>query len=365
MTEFVPGIELCRTFYAEAVRPILDTHAPGLAHSAALIGKGSEVLGFDSPRSTDHDWGPKVLLFLPARDIADHAGELDARFGRTLPVEFRGRPTGYGPPGVDGSRQPDRAGHRPIGHRVEIHELGRWLHGALGFDPRGGVRLVDWLLTPSQLLLEVTTGEVFHDGLGELEPVRRALAWYPHDVWLYVLATQWRRIEQEEPFVGRCAEAGDELGGRIVALRLARDLMRLCFLIEKRYAPYSKWLGTAFSTLAAAPQLTPQLDTLASAADDRDRQAALAKAEEIVAGRFNELGVCDWVDPTVRTFHRRPYMVLGADRFAEATRLAITDPAVRALPPAVGSIDQWVDSTDVLTHARRSRRAALVYGLDA
>ena len=108
---------------------------------------------------------------------------------------------------------------------------------------------------PQQPLLEVTAGGVFHDGLGELIPMREKLAWYPHDVWLYLLASQWMRIAQEEPFVGRCAEAGDELGSRIVAGRIVRDLMRLCFLIERRYAPYSKWLGTAFARLDCASEL--------------------------------------------------------------------------------------------------------------
>jgi hypothetical protein len=36
------------------VRPVLDAHFPGLAHSAALIGDGSDVLGFDTPVSRDH-----------------------------------------------------------------------------------------------------------------------------------------------------------------------------------------------------------------------------------------------------------------------------------------------------------------------
>jgi len=42
-----------------------------------------------------------------------------------------------------------------------------------------------------------------------------------------VLACQWRRISQEEPFVGRCDEVVDELGSAVVAARLVRDLMRL------------------------------------------------------------------------------------------------------------------------------------------
>jgi hypothetical protein len=86
----------------------------------------------------------------------------------------------------------------------------------LGFDPRDRVELLDWLATPTQRLAEVTGGAVFHDGLGELVPARERLRWYPPDVWRYVLAAQWSRIAEEEPFVGRCSELGDTSGGRIV-----------------------------------------------------------------------------------------------------------------------------------------------------
>ena len=55
MTAFIPGLELSRLFYQEAVRPILDAVFPGLPHSAALLGRGSEVLGFDDAMSTDHN----------------------------------------------------------------------------------------------------------------------------------------------------------------------------------------------------------------------------------------------------------------------------------------------------------------------
>jgi hypothetical protein len=86
---------------------------------------------------------------------------------------------------------------------VDILELGEWCEDMIGFDPRAGVGWLDWLATSSHQLAEVTGGEVFHDGLGELGPIRTALTWYPHDVWLYVLTSQWRRIAQEEAFVGR------------------------------------------------------------------------------------------------------------------------------------------------------------------
>ena len=69
MPTFIPGIELSRLFYFEAVLPILQEHFPGLPHAAARLGDGSDVLGFDTPMSTDHGWGPSVSLFLREEDI--------------------------------------------------------------------------------------------------------------------------------------------------------------------------------------------------------------------------------------------------------------------------------------------------------
>ncbi len=59
---FVPGRELAQAFYWQAVRPILDGHLPGLPHAAGLVGRGSEVQGFDDLTSTDHAWAPRVDL---------------------------------------------------------------------------------------------------------------------------------------------------------------------------------------------------------------------------------------------------------------------------------------------------------------
>ncbi|MGH3661359.1 MAG: hypothetical protein ACRDT8_17265 [Micromonosporaceae bacterium] len=45
LPEFLPGVQLCRQCYADAVRPVLDRTFPGLPHTAARIGPGSDVLG--------------------------------------------------------------------------------------------------------------------------------------------------------------------------------------------------------------------------------------------------------------------------------------------------------------------------------
>jgi hypothetical protein len=306
-------------------------------HSAARLGWGSDVLGYDTERSTDHGWGPSLQVFV---DFG--AAELEDRVVAALPDEVMGWPTRYG------------WDAHPETHHVQLRELGPWLHDHLGFDASEGVSTLDWLATPQQLLLEVTAGAVFHDGLGRLLPLRERLAWYPDQVWLWLLACQWRRVAQEEAFAGRSAEAGDELGSRIVGARLARDLVRLAMLQERRYAPYTKWLGTAFAGLDVAPVLTPHLEAMIAGTDFRAREDGLVAALEILASRHSALGLTNRVDPAVRPFYGRPFRVLMADRFADACVVAITDRELRGLP-LVGSVDQFADSTDVLSHAGRSR----------
>jgi hypothetical protein len=350
--EFISGIDLCRAFYRDAVRPILDAAFPGVAHSAAIIGSGSEVVGFDSARSTDHHWGPRAMLFLREEDLARFGQPIHDALAQQLPAVFMGFSTNFGPPDEGGTRLREPVDGPPIAHRAELAAWPAYARSMLRFDPNDGVTTAHWMLTPSQRLLELTAGEVFHDGLPVLERARAALRWYPHDVWLYLIASQWQRIAEEESFVGRCSEAGDELGSRVVAARVARDLMRLCFLFERGYSPYSKWLGTAFARLACGARLVPLLDAALAADDYPAREDALCAAYEAAATMHNALAITPPVDPGTRLFYDRPYRVLRAERFADATRGAIAPTVlaeVRALP---GAIDQWVDNTTFLSRSR-------------
>ena len=86
------GIQLSERFYWEAVRPLLDGHYPGLAHAAALLGNGSEVLGYDDATSTDHHWGPRVQLFVRPEDFDSVAAPLHALLADRLPRRFGGTP---------------------------------------------------------------------------------------------------------------------------------------------------------------------------------------------------------------------------------------------------------------------------------
>ncbi|WP_345556895.1 DUF4037 domain-containing protein [Streptomonospora halophila] len=357
--DFVPGLRLAGDLYREVVGPALSDAVPHLVHTAALIGPGSEVVGFDTVRSTDHDWGPRLQVFLSGHDAERHADAVADLLTGRLPATFRGYPTNLEPVGADGTRHMRASAGRPH-HAVAITGLGDWLTGHLGFDPRSDTTLFDWLATPAQVLADTTGGAVFHDGLGDLGAVRRRLSWYPDDVWRYVLACQWQRISQEEAFVGRCGEVGDECGSAVAAARVVRDLMRLCLLMARRYPPYGKWLGSAFARLPCAPALAPLLTAATAAASWRDREHHLAAAYERVAAAHNALGLTPDLNPRTRPYHARPFRVLHAERFAQALLETVADGAVRALPPT-GSIDQYTDSADVL--CRPERRRAVAAGL--
>ncbi|MFD0599886.1 hypothetical protein ACFQZ4_52430 [Catellatospora coxensis] len=98
MAEFVAGLQLCRVFYTQAVRPLLDEAYPRLRHAAARVGPGSEVLGFDTARSADHDWGPRLELLLSPADADRHGEQVSQLLARRLPKQTLGWPTHFEPP---------------------------------------------------------------------------------------------------------------------------------------------------------------------------------------------------------------------------------------------------------------------------
>jgi len=357
---FTPGLKLSELLFEQAVRPILERRSPGLVYSAALIGRGSEVLGFDTPQSMDHDWGPRLMLFLPEEGFEECRDRLDRALSRELPPTIGGIQVDLAYVNrSDGHRARDFEG--PVRHGVTFHTVRGYFRGLLNADPTTELSVVDWLAIPQQYLRAVTSGRVFHDGLGRLEPIRAKLAYYPSDVWLYVMACQWRRIAQEEHFMGRCGQAGDELGSRVVASRLVRDLMGLCFLMERRYVPFIKWLGTAFRQLSCAGGLMGTLHQVLDAGTWQEREAFLVEAYEFVAGIHNNLGVTPRLTPVASPFYGRPFRVIHADRFAAALRAAIQSEEVRSLPPHLGSVGQFVDSTDVLDSPARLGRIKEMY----
>jgi hypothetical protein len=131
-------------------------------------------------------------------------------------------------------------------------------------------------------------------------------------------------------------------------------LIWLAFALSRRWAPYAKWRGTVFRSLPVAARLGSLLDD-AAAPRWRQRENALASACEVLLGIQRERGL-PAPKSAVIPFFDRPYRTV--DTAVPGGLLAgVADPDVARLPPSVGAIEQWADSTDVLSSP--GRRTAL------
>ncbi|WP_251151786.1 DUF4037 domain-containing protein [Cellulosimicrobium sp. Marseille-Q4280] len=334
------GADLARRYDEQVVAPLVRGRWPGLPYATARLGSGSDVLGLDDPTSRDHDWGLRLTLLVDEPMVE----AVDALLDAELPATFDGLPTRFAT---------TWAPHGP--HQVEVAAPGAFVTSRLGVDATRPLSVADWLALTGQAVLEVTAGPVFTDTDGRLTAARERLARYPEDVWRYVVATDWVRLGQELPFVGRTGDRGDDLGSRVVAARLVRVAMHLGFLLECRWPPYAKWFGTLFAQLPRAGALAPALRATLAAEDWRAREAAICRAVEGLHALQAEVGL-PVAESALGPFWGRPYRGVGP--VPEAVTASVVDPEVRALPLGVGSVEQWVDDVDVLMDPDRRVAAA-------
>ena len=340
----ITGLALSRQFFAEAVAPIVERHAPGLRYTAGRLGPRSDALGFDDAISRDHGWGPCCTLLLDPGAFDATAPRLDAALRQELPTTFGGYSTSYRDSNLVTIDAP------PVDHDVELTTPERLLRHSLGATLP--LAVLDWLAIDAQAFVEVTAGELFRDDLG-FAATRDALAFYPDDLRLHMIAVEWTRIAEEQAFPGRAGSRGDEAGSAIVAARLVESAMRLGFYVERRYPPYSKWFGSAFKRLGCAALYEPMARTLAAATwEERDR-AWTAALRDLVALHERAGLLAAGAYRPASVYAGRPGIGIPAfgagsiTQLVDELRAQITDPAVRALPPRLGSIDQVVTWRDL------------------
>jgi hypothetical protein len=368
MSDFMNGLTLSELFYVAAARPILESHFPELRYSAALIGWSSEVLGYDDVESMDHNWGPRFQLFLSTPDYEKYKSLLSASFSQNLPLEFRGYPTNFGASAQGDQLVMKRVEVGPIHHMIHIETIESFFGWYLGANPNGEITRAEWLTFSEHKLLAVTGGKVFHDDLG-LEVVRQKFRYYPRLIWLYQLSCQWKKIQEDEEFVGRCGDIGDELGSMIIAARQIKNLMKLCFLMERKYAPYSKWFGRAFAELKCAQELNPVFSAALLAPSWQEREKHLSHAYEIVARLHNELHITKPLDQKVSNYCGRPYLVIHGLRFGLAIWETLAQEASReaigqennGIKFSVGSVNQFVESTNELSDIALCKELRTLY----
>lgn len=345
----VSGAALSRLYYDVVVLPAVAARWPGLPHAAGRLGSGSDVLGFDDFVSRDHDWGLRLNLLVPP-DVVEQA---DAHLDAALPDTFDGYPIRFA-----------TTWNPQVRHRVQVEDVSTFVASRTGITASDSLSVAEWLSLTGQAVLEVTAGPVFVDTAGELTAVRERIAWYPDDLWAYVVATDWARMAQELPFIGRAAERGDDLGSRVIASRLVGVAMHLAHVLERCWPPYAKWVGTSLNRLPCAERTVKPLLRALDAEDWLTREEGLVDALRALNRLQRHIGLPAVDDPIQRFWDRRYRSI--RDDVVTLLEDSITDHAVRALPRGIGSVEQWSDNVDVLADpARRTPSPGDGYEPDA
>jgi len=320
--KFFPGLTLNAQFYRDVVGPLIAEGFPHLRYSAALMGYGSDVLGYDNATSMDHNWGPRMQIFLPPDDFEMQRAKLDAFLRNALPLQFTGFPTNFCAPRYDRTQSMEATTSHPVNHLIELTTIDAYLFRYLGISRSAELSAKEWMAFDDQKLLEVTSGKVFHDGLGQLAEVRGRLQFFPHEVLLNRLAGLWKLVEQDEPLVGRSIELETPMGTKILAARLVEHCIRICLYLDGKYIPYPKWLIRAFETTSHYAQVQPLAAAVLSDAEPHAIEDALCALYEKVVEIHNRDGRLPRLDNRRREFFNRPYKVIFAETIVAALKRA-------------------------------------------
>jgi len=81
----------------------------------------------------------------------------------------------------------------------------------------------------------------------------------------------------------------------------------------------------------------------------------------MVAEMHNALGITKPYPTKVSPFYSSPYKVIHSERFADEIRKGIKDQEVRKIEIPIGSIDQFIDSTNVMDKPQLYRKLRTMY----
>jgi hypothetical protein len=240
----VRGLELSEKYFEAYGLPMIrgkfGQYSSRIA--AGLVGEGSECFRYDDDISRDHDWGPSFCVWLREDDYQTFGTELQHEIS-LLPQEF----SGYG------ARRTSNWGSGRIGV-LQISEFFRKFTGR-DRPPETGL---DWLSIPEDALATCTNGKVFYDPAGDFSNWRNALLnFYPEDVRLKKIASRCMTIAQFGQYnFERCLKRKEYFAAQYAETKFCADVISLVFLLNRRYAPFFKWMHRALGELPVLGEWT-------------------------------------------------------------------------------------------------------------
>lgn len=231
------GLELCRRYYEEICRPAIETSFAGYVDKMAfgLAGDGSECYGFDDEVSQDHDFGPRIMIWLTLEDF-DEFGEKLHNFVINLPRNF----LGYN--GLNTSCYGEG--------REGVFTIPGFYKRFLGIDHLPST-IREWRLLPESNLSIATNGQIFSDPVGEFTRFRNTLLeGYPGDLRLKMMAARCMKMAQSGQYnYARSFKRGEFVAALMAVSEFIDSAVSLVYLMNNRYKPFYKWMHRGLKEL--------------------------------------------------------------------------------------------------------------------
>lgn len=251
------GLDLHRAFFEECGLPLLRERFPEELPKLAVasVGFGSDRFGADDESSRDHCWEPGFQIF-SARLDEKALSAIEAHLYENLPWEFRGFRRSDCPHYVNG---------------IRAWTIDEFFSSITSFA-RPPEDDLAWLRIMEEDLFNVTNGEVFHDPSGDLTGRREVFRYYPENVWRFKLAGRAFRVGCLLYQLERSLAHGEAVTAHMMLSEALRETMRFTFLVNRRYAPYDRWLHWGFRRLPLlAPELEPLVLEACDASDGKEK----------------------------------------------------------------------------------------------
>jgi hypothetical protein len=271
----VKGLQLAEDYYRIYGAPMIAEHFAPYAERIAIgfAGAGSECFGFDDEVSQDHDWGPAFCIWLTEDDFTIIGADLQRAY-EALPPTF----LGYGP----------RVASPGEGYRTGVTKTTTFYRTYTGLDHPPATQ-EEWRSIPEQALAVCTNGKVFSDPLGAFTAFRqKLLAFYPDEVRLKKLASYCMTASQAGQYnYPRSHKRGDTFVARYAEVKFCADIIFLVFLLNRRYAPFYKWMYRAVKELPLLGETIYRM--IADLTREAEFSRKVAFIEEICARIIGEL----------------------------------------------------------------------------
>ncbi len=254
--ENLSGLQLAKKFYEEVGAKMIHEKFPEYEDKIAVgfVGEGSERFGFDDQYSIDHDFGPGFCMWVTKTVYSE--------IGEQLQEEYDKLPTTY--MGIT------RINTLMAQGRVGVQLIGDFYEKYTGFR-QSPEKVEDWIDIDDYKLATVTNGEVFRDDLGIFTDIRNHFMMQPEKARLVKLAREISAMAQTgQVNYGRSMGRKDYVTATLCIGQFMEHTMKCLYILNKKYAPYYKWLFKGIEKLPILPELAIMINDLARLPDQRE-----------------------------------------------------------------------------------------------